>query len=35
MYFGNFSKVHETPLRGGFAGLKATSYIMGGFGGDF
>jgi hypothetical protein len=35
MYLGNFSNVHETPLRAGFAGLKATSCIIGGFGGDF
>jgi len=33
MYFGNFSKVQETPLLGGLAGLKATSYTIGGFGG--
>ena len=33
MYAGNFSKVHETPLLAGLAGLNATSYIIGGLGG--
>jgi hypothetical protein len=33
MYLGNFSKVQETPLLAGLAGLNATSYIIGGFGG--
>jgi len=33
MYAGNFSKVQETPLLAGLAGLKATSCIIGGLGG--
>ena len=35
MYTGNFSNVHETPVRGGFAGLNGTSCSIGGFGGSF
>jgi hypothetical protein len=31
MYLGNFSNVQETPLLAGLAGLKATSYTIGGF----
>jgi hypothetical protein len=31
MYLGNFSNPQLKPLRAGLAGLKATSYSIGGF----